>query len=408
MKRDKRLIGVFLLLLAVLSFWTVSAFWSTETVSDRENRALSAAPEFSWENLFSGDYLMGWEDYLVDHVPGREAMLKIADAYKDHLGPEQSVMLVTTKADMGVLTNSGADQNQQLLVLDDRLLEIYQHQPDTLKRYSQAVIALAEAMPEEVNSYLLLAPNRIAFEEEAYRKLSDDQQAAIEEVYQTIAPYVTPVQAYDQLALHQTEEIYFRTDHHWTMLGSYYGAQAFGQQAGFEMLPLADYDKYELDGFFGYLYQMSPTASIAKHPEVLDYYLLDGQSDPVKCYYYDEEDGQLDHFDSETIIPSLAEEGANYGVFLGGDYPLMVIDGRKPNDRVLIVVKDSYGNALLPWLTPYFDQIIAVDPRQYQGDLPSLAKEYEVTDFLVVDYIKATMLPAFVENLEQLAARGEK
>ena len=75
---------------------------------------------------------------------------------------------------------------------------------------------------------------------------------------------------------------------------------------------------------------------------------------------------------------------------------------------MLLVVKDSYGNALLPWLTPYFEKIIAVDSRQYQGDLPSLAEEYAVTDFLVVDYIKATMLPIYIDNLEQLAARGGK
>ena len=66
--RDKRLILVFLLLLAGMSLLTISAFGSKETISDRENRALSAAPEFSWENLFSGDYLMGWEAVSYTHL----------------------------------------------------------------------------------------------------------------------------------------------------------------------------------------------------------------------------------------------------------------------------------------------------------------------------------------------------
>ena len=89
----------------------------------------------------------------------------------------------------------------------------------------------------------------------------------------------------------------------------------------------------------------------------------------------------------------------DYGIFLSGDYPYIVIDGNADNDRVLAIVKDSYGNAFAPWMAESFEQILCIDPRSCHENLMSLLSEYHVTDFLILNYVKATSLPAYCEIL---------
>ncbi len=116
---------------------------------------------------------------------------------------------------------------QELLVLEDRLLELYHYDSKACDGYAQAVNAYADWLPEQINMYHMLVPMRIAFEEQQYRQLSDNQQQAIGQVYGQLDSRIRTIDVYTRLEQHQAEPVYFRTDHHWTALGAYYGAQAF-------------------------------------------------------------------------------------------------------------------------------------------------------------------------------------
>ena len=94
--------------------------------------------------------------------------------------------------------------------------------------------------------------------------------------------------------------------------------------------------------------------------------------------------------------------GRDYGVFISGDYPYTVVEGDAQNGRVLAVVKDSYGNALVPWLAAGYETIVAIDPRTCQEDLAQLLEQYGVTDFLLLDYVKVTATTAYGSMLEAL------
>ncbi len=71
-----------------------------------------------------------------------------------------------------------------------------------------------------------------------------------------------------------------------------------------------------------------------------------------------------------------------YMVFLGGNYGLLDIKTTANSTRRLIVFKDSYANCFIPFLTPYFREIVVVDPRYYSGAATDLMSTYGITDML--------------------------
>jgi hypothetical protein len=59
-----------------------------------------------------------------------------------------------------------------------------------------------------------------------------------------------------------------------------------------------------------------------------------------------------------------------------------MIETNAPSDRVLMVVKDSYANSLIPLLIPHFKTIVVVDPRYYTDNVQEIIEREEVTDIL--------------------------
>ena len=73
---------------------------------------------------------------------------------------------------------------------------------------------------------------------------------------------------------------------------------------------------------------------------------------------------------------------SKYEVFFGGNYPEVVIESSSANDKVLMVVKDSYANSLIPLLIPHYKKIIIIDPRYYNGNIQDIIDTESVTDML--------------------------
>ena len=188
-----------------------------------------------------------------------------------------------------------------------------------------------------------------------------------------------PVDAYSLLEEHKSEAIYSRTDHHWQPLGAYYAAQAFAEEAGVPFAPLSDYETVVLEGYVGTLYGYTGSADIKDNPEDFIYYK------PQNSYtttYYDidmtnEREGalllsSLDHLDVSDW----------YLVFMGGDERVTHVETDCKNGRTLCIIKDSYGNALVPCLTNSFEEIWVIDMRFFTPNIIDFMQEKGVTDVL--------------------------
>lgn len=403
MKKRIELLSGFVMVLLWCVALDFGALCSGETVSEQENRMLQARPQCSVQSYFSGVYFRQWEDYLSDHVPGRAIFLQLAEKLEQALaypGGLTSAQIVETAADMG--GQQEANQKQELLILEDRLLELYRYDPAACDDYVQALHAYAEWLPEQIQFYHMLVPMPIAFEAPQYRQISDNQQQAIQQVYEQLDSHVKTVDVYSKLEAHQDEAIYFRTDHHWTALGAYYGAQALAEAAQIELPTLEQYEGHIMRGYIGQLGRNYLTPQLKQHGEEVAYYLRPGHQNQATMYYY--EDGKKKSFQAPMINTNFDKGNANYGIFISGDYPYTVVEGDAKNGRVLAVVKDSYGNALVPWLAAGYERIVAIDPRTCQENLGELLEQYRVTDFLLLDYVKVTMMEDYSRMLRQLVA----
>lgn len=294
-----------------------------------------------------------------------------------------------------------------VVVVGTRAMEIPTASDDLVVRYAGAVNNLAAALGSEVRTFSLVTPNGGEFySPESMHEGLHSQKAMIDLCYKNLQSDVTPVDAYSALAQHVDEYLYFRTDHHWTQLGAYYAYTKFCEAAGFEAEPLDAFETGEYTNFVGSMYTFTsgyPQSQILKdNPDTLTYYLPIYET---HAKYY--ADATLQNgVPISVVYTKLADETTNkYLCFIGGDTPVCVIESAAEGG-VCMVLKESYGNAFVPFLTSHYSKIIVVDPREFNRDgkpsldLTQFAKEQGVDDLLVINY------PYMINNSYYIAWLG--
>ena len=188
---------------------------------------------------------------------------------------------------------------------------------------------------------------------------------------------VTDIDAYSALKEHTDEEIFSRTDHHWFPLGAYYAAQVFAEEAGVDSPDLSQYKEVTCGGYVGSLYNYSKDVHLYNDPEDFVMY-ISPNSKKLKTTYYNTSfrngrEGDL------FVAPKAT---AYYCSFLGGDDLIAEIETDVKNGRTLVIFKESYGNALVPFLTSGFEKIYVCDIRYFTPNAVDFCKEVGATDLL--------------------------
>lgn len=441
---------VFLVLLCGCAVLTAAAFRSQALISEKENRSLQAFPVLNRQTYLSGTFFKDLEAYIYDHVPLRERVLEYTALYDKIKGIEPEIMALEKGNSMNLVNPDGnakalkpdkeeklepekkkepgqegetpslpvkpgqkmetdfsqyktQTQNISIMAVKDTLLQLFHFHEENVGAYAKALNTFAAKMPENVRMYSLLAPTQVGLTGEEYKDFSDPQDKAIEYIYSLLNPRYETIEAFAPLFAHRQEYLYFRSDHHWTQLGAYYAAQAFVRQAGLAMPDIADCEKHSLENFLGYLYSNNQVSKVGQHPDRIDYYIYQGKNPKIECFFYDETE-TLNSYMQTVFSLSAVANGTNYGIFLSGDYPRLVYKNpESAGGRVLMVVKDSYANAFVPWLIHSFQEIIVIDPRTCKDNIYDLVVKEQVTDFVVLDYIMAADLESFIGMMQQLA-----
>ncbi len=227
---------------------------------------------------------------------------------------------------------------------------------------------------------------------------SQDQNKAIHYMYSsinTINPNVKTVPIFDALKLHNNEYIYFRTDHHWTQLGAYYAYVEFCKAKGVEAVALDQFEKKEYPGFLGSFYNDSPNTEMENNPDTVEAYVSSANT----TMYYTTEDG-------ETYEQPVIADGSGYSsewlylIFAAGDQPYEeIVNSDLTNGSSCLVVKESFGNAFVPFLVNHYQTVYVVDYRSYEGDISALAEEKGVDDVLLLNNISMTRNEDLIDEL---------
>lgn len=283
-----------------------------------------------------------------------------------------------------------------ILVLGNRCMDVFGGTYEQFNYYSQVIAQYKKDLGENVNVYSMVVPtsnsiylrNYVRDGVDFYEKYGGNQAdklSYLDEKFEGTG--VKSVNVYDSLYKHWDEQIYFRTDFHWTQLGAYYAAEKFASVAGlpFKTLDSGSYTKegkYNEDGspqaFYGYYYSTLGYPTVIK--ENPDEFFWFEYNEEYNVEYYDVETGTKLIAKKDTCYLTVNHAASWYMTFLGGDNRLAKISTNTKNGKTAVVFKDSFGNCFAPMLMSMYETIYVVDIRFYTGNSITFCKNVGATD----------------------------
>ncbi len=273
-----------------------------------------------------------------------------------------------------------------------RALMAYGGSPKSGRRYASTLNLYKETFGPSVNIYSMVVPLATEYYcPEKARKTTRPIFPVIKAINDSLRG-VVPVDAYGALAAHVDEPIFFRTDHHWAPLGAYYAAQDFAKKAGVPFLPLESYEADTIHRFVGTMYGYSKDISVKKAPEDFIYYKPKGVDYQTTYIVYNlNEDFRIvsETKPFKSTYFKKFHDGASgaYCTFMGGDQCLVKVETSTKNGRKLVIMKDSYGNAVPAFLFGSFEEVHIIDFRYFTKNIVDYVRDNGITDMLFVHNI---------------------
>lgn len=289
----------------------------------------------------------------------------------------------TTKLPVGHGAEDGEIENGVMVTGSGssvRCFELYGGSFEKGKTYAQYINKYKEQLGDKINVYSMCIPT--AFQYYLPTKYLNDYGSQYENLLniQSNLKNVIDVNVFTVLDEQADKDIYSRTDHHWMPLGAYYAAKQFTTNAGFtDFADLSTYKKVVKKNFLGTMYSFSGNDQrLADNPENFVYY-VPANNDKVKVKQYDT---TYNNPVDSVLLDSSITDPASYYMTFGGDECIREITTNAGTGRNLVIFKDSFGNALAPFLTQSFDKIAVVDIRYCGINAIDLIKKAKATDVL--------------------------
>lgn len=340
--------------------------------SPNENRYLAETPELSWDNILSGKFQDGLEDYLRDQVCFRDGWITVKTGIQKACGDTDIGGAYVGKDgyDFEKITPEDVDEKQV-----DR----------NIKAVEDYFMTASETIDKQKLSFLLVPTSGLVMQEKLPKNARlFDQAKYIDQVQKAMKDY-NFVDVRDTLMDHNEEYIYYKTDHHWTSAGACLAYEVWSEHTGGEAETEDGLVKNVVsDKFRGSLYSKILDADSA-YDEIWTYGLQKDDAFGSKdCTVTIDEKQQLDSiYDDEKL-----QEKDKYAYFLGGNYGQVHIQNQKAASKAkgnnLLIIKDSFANSFVPFVTQDYENIYMVDLRYYNGDMKSYLQEHNITDVLVL------------------------
>lgn len=351
-----------ILVLYLAAFAVLNSLTPTRAFSEWENRRLEQAPQFSWANLLDGSFTADFEKYLADQFTLKDSWVGLKTGLERLVGKREF--------------------NGVYLGKEDYLLQAFaKPRPEDLQNKMEAINSFGAATPQ-LNKYLMVVPNAIEFHRDKLPPYLETESQAkwLAQIKSSLRQDIKFVDVYQILQARREEYLYYKTDHHWTTLAAFYAYQKFIEATGDTPRTLDDYAVEQARGdFYGSLSSKSGLRALTS--DTIQIFRPKKQT-AVQVEYYETEG-------SSQVVTSLyqwsqLQKKDKYAVFLGGNYPLIKITSQAAPGKKLLVLKDSYANCFIPFLTEHYNQIFVVDLRYYGDILSDLIRENGISDVLLL------------------------
>ena len=350
------LIAAVVITLIIFVFSLATLTGKVEQYSENENRYLAGTPSFSASSVADGKFMKDVESYLSDQFFGRSFLVKSRTAIDITLGKKEVNGVYIGKDHYLFEKPTAYDEN----IVGKTIQSINDFTDKHKKIHSYIAIA-----PDSTALLTDLMPNNAP---------NEDQQKQIKTVYAKLTKNIKTIDICSTLSKSDDKpSLYYRTDHHWTTKAA---ELAFKQIAANMKIDTSKikYETYAVTNDFQGTLASSSGLFNAKD----NIYITVPQSDVSYFVTYVNENKKASSvFNAEKL-----KEKNKYEVFFGGNFAQVKIDTTLNSKKVLMVVKDSYANCLVPMLIPYYKSIVMIDPRYYTDKIEQTVKDEGVTDVL--------------------------
>ncbi len=342
----------------ILLFDVIFLFLPDKELSETENRTLQQFPKLNFTTLTNGKFESRFDSYVADQFPGRDGWVSLKSTVDIFSGKTENNRIYLGKD--GYLI--------QDLTLPDE--ESYQKRIEEIRSFVSAHSNLV--------SYAMIAPTALSIMRDRLpaNAPAADEDAFYDKVKSDLASaglrVVDPRSALRNAA--SEDQVYYRTDHHWTTFGAYTAYKALAEELQLPGKDKTFEKKMVTDSFSGTL-----TASSGFRKSETDkiFVYLPQPEEDVSVFYASEGIRSATFYYTENL-----EVRDKYTVFFNGNHPQIKIESASPSKKVLLVIKDSYANCFVPFLAGDYQKIIMIDPRYYTDDIETLMTTEGITDIL--------------------------
>lgn len=356
-KVQEKLVGI-IFILTLFLFLIINVIVPDREKSVQENRMLATKPKFRLSSLISGDYDEKFEAYMDDQFVGRDMWRKLKVTVDRICG---------SRLENGVYIGRNGQLLEQIEVADEN------HLAANIK----AIKSFSESQ-KKIPVRMMLVPDAANVLNHSLPALAkpEDQTQMFSMVRKDLGDSVEWIDVSTELNKHKTEKIYYKTDHHWTTLGAFYAFQATAPSLGIEGDLSGKYVSHAVSSSFNGMLASKSGVNLGEK-EQIDIYVPTEEDTDLIIDYVDEGKRSTSLYDSSKL-----KEKDQYTVFLGGNSSLLDIRTVSTSTKRLLLVKDSFANSFIPFLTPYYREIVVVDPRYYSGTINDLMDSYRISEVL--------------------------
>ena len=429
----------------VLTVWIAAAILAVlpmfrESYSDVEKRELKKFPKFSFSSLVSGDYFDEIGLWFSDTFPLRDGFVSLNTKVTNAFGintvqvhgdiqqgdeiPDITLPEPSTDADVSKEESTteskpqpqpepqpeskpepqlpAVEQLGAMLIVDNAAYEYYNFNQATANNYAATINRAAAILEGKSKVYDMIIPTSMAItlpESFSGSTNSSDQKKAIDYMYSLMTANISKIDVYSTLMAHKDEYIYFRTDHHWTSLGAYYAYRDLMSAKGVVPAELSAFNEYKFEGFLGSFYSESgQKASLGNTPD----YVMAYEPKQLQKIHTFTTSGEINY---SIVSDGNKLSAANkYLSFVCGDHPYGIMTNPEITDgSSCLVIKESFGNAMVAYLTQNYQNVYVVDYRYinqvFPGTLRQFVDERGIQDVMFINNVSATRSPALVNAM---------
>ena len=352
-------------------FLVANAVSPDRTFSEVENRKLEQLPAvdfgtpeklFRDGNFFNGQFMRDFETYTTDQFIGRDAWVDLKARTERALGKKENNNVYFADNDTLItrFDQPAADRVTENLNYVNKFVENVDI-PVVFSLIPTQACIWADRLPEG-------APNA------SQTDLMAQAQGAV--------TGATWADVYTPLMEHKDEDIFYRTDHHWTSLGAYYGYTGLASALGYTPVPLTDYTPtVRSTEFYGTVFSSSGVRWVK--PDTITTYVPD-DGITVVSHTYDNSGNPVEE-QRALYVESFLSVKDKYSMFLGGNQSLGVVTNtNNPDGPKLLIIRDSYADSLVPFLTAHYSEIHLIDPRYYHLSVKDYVEQNGIDQALVL------------------------